>query len=149
PGPDGSLLVAASTGLVVLGPDGSRTEGPTLVPAGRRLNDGACDPAGRFVVGTLALTDAPGREQFLRVEHDGTVTVLDDDLGQANGLGWAPDGRTLYTTDTVAGRIWRRSYDTDTGEVGPREAHLDIDGLPDGLAVDATGDLWVALWGAG
>ena len=150
PGPDGTLLVAAATALVTLGPDGSRTEGPHLVGTPtRRLNDGACDPAGRFVVGTLGLSGPSGTETLVRLEHDGSVTTLDDDLGQSNGLGWSPDGRTLYSTDTAVSRIWRRPYDPATGAVGAREVHLEVDGLPDGLAVDETGDLWVAVWGAG
>ncbi len=150
PGPDGDLLVAAATGVVVLGPEGARIPGPRLLPGtGRRLNDGACDPAGRFLVGSLSLTGHPGAEALLRLELDGSVTVLDDDLGLSNGLGWAPDGRTFYSTDTAARTVWRRPYEPATGAVGPREAHLRTTDSPDGLAVDATGDLWVAYWGAG
>lgn len=150
PGPDGSLLVAAATGVVVLGADGTRSAGPRLLPgSGRRLNDGACDPAGRFLVGSLALTGPMGSEVLLRLEDDGTVTELDTDLGLSNGLGWSPDGHTLYSTDTTARTVWRRPYDPGTGAVGPREPHLRTTDSPDGLAVDAAGDLWVAYWGAG
>lgn len=153
---DGSVLVAAERHLVVVGPDGSRTDGPRVIPDGvpRRCNDGAVDPAGRFVVGTLSLagsvdTGPPG-EVLVRVEFDGRVTRLDTDLALSNGLAWSADGRTMYSVDTLPGLVHRRPYDPASGTVGSREVHLEIsDGLPDGIALDADDHLWVAIWGAG
>src|SRR3954451_20943908 len=74
---DGTLLVAAQEELVVVHPDGTREHGPRVVPAdvGRRMNDGAVDPQGRFVVGTLALDGDSEREQLVRLERDGSITV--------------------------------------------------------------------------
>jgi sugar lactone lactonase YvrE len=152
PGDDGSLLVAAHDRLVLVTADGERIDGPRLVEAGiaSRSNDGACDPAGRFLVGTLALDDREGSEHLFRLEHDGTLIVLDDDLTLSNGLAWSPGGTMLYSTDTVPGIIWVRDYDVETGEFGPRRRHLKIEsGYPDGICVDARGYLWVAVWGAG
>jgi sugar lactone lactonase YvrE len=149
---DGSLLVAGQEHLVVVRPDGSRVDGPRIVPAraGRRLNDGGTDPAGRFVVGTLSL-DSPSRnEELVRLQVDGTVTRLDDDLSLSNGLAWSADGRLMYSVDTHRRTIFVRDYDPDSGAVGRRRVHQVVDGgFPDGIALDADEHLWVAVWGAG
>lgn len=146
----GALVVAGPKGLVRVDPDGTRHPGPEVVRADRasRLNDGACDPAGRFLVGSMALDDREHEEVLVRVEDD-TVTVLDDDLSLSNGLAWSPDGQVLYSVDTKPGVVGRRSYATD-GSVGPRtEAFRVADGSPDGMCADADGNLWVAVFGAG
>lgn len=147
-GPDGTLLVAGQEQLVALLPDGSRHSGPRIIPSGqrRRLNDGATDPAGRFLVGTLSLDGASTSETLVRWEHDGGITELDDDLTLSNGLAWSTDGRTMYSVDTMRRTVFARDYGPD----GPRRIHLRIDGgVPDGIAVDADDHLWVAVWGAG
>jgi sugar lactone lactonase YvrE len=153
PGIDGSVLVATADRLVVVAPGGGeRRDGPVIVPEGKgsRTNDGACDPGGNFLVGTLALDDRRGNESLYRVEVDGSLTTIDSDLSLSNGLGWSPDGSLFYSTDTTPGIIWVRDYDSATGAIGPRQLHLRIeDGSPDGLCVDSRGNLWVAIWGAG
>ncbi|GIE46688.1 hypothetical protein Ani05nite_02220 [Amorphoplanes nipponensis] len=149
----GAVVCSAAGELLVAGAQTLLTNPQTrIVPAGerRRLNDGACDPAGVFLVGTLALDDPRGTEILVRVERDGSLTTLDDDLNLSNGLAWSPDGTLLYSIDSVPGLVRVRSYDAATGAVGPRREWLRIaDGLPDGLCVDAEGHLWIAIWGAG
>jgi sugar lactone lactonase YvrE len=148
---DGGLLLARTQHLEHRDKTGAIVGTVRLVPGGvlSRLNDGACDPAGRYLVGSLARDGRTGAERLWRVEHDGTVTVLDDDLTLSNGLGWSPDGTVMYQVDTVPGTVYARDYDVASGEVGPRRVLVEIrDGAPDGLTVDARGDLWVAVWGA-
>ncbi len=150
---DGTLLVAEQEGLVEVGPDGSRTELARVVPPGqdRRTNDGATDPAGRFLVGTLSLADEPSdREVLVRLEPDGSLTTLDADLGLSNGLAWSTDGRRFFSTDTERRTVYVREYDPATGEVGERRPHLRLGtGHPDGCTVDAENHLWVAVFGEG
>jgi sugar lactone lactonase YvrE len=149
---DGTLLVAAQEHLVVRHPDGTREDGPRVIPAGesRRLNDGGTDPAGRFLVGTLSLAEASEREVLVRLEPDGNLTVLDDDLTLSNGLAWSSDGRRMFSVDSMRGTVSVRDYDVESGAVGPRRVHLRLeDGLPDGIAMDAADHLWVAVWGGG
>jgi sugar lactone lactonase YvrE len=151
-GDDGTLLVAGQEGLVVVRPDGSRGDGPRIVPAGerRRLNDGAPDPAGRFVVGTLSLAGDSDSEVLVRLEPDGRLTPLDDDLRLANGLAWSADGRRMYSADSCRRTVFVRDYDPAGGGVGERRVHLTVDGgVPDGLAMDEADHLWVAVHGAG
>ena len=148
---DGILLVAAQERLVLLRPGGTREDGRRIVPAGqrRRLNDGSTDPAGRFLVGTLSLDGPSEREVLVRLETDGRITQLDGDLTLSNGLAWSADGTRMYSVDTLSRTIFVRDYDAVTGAVGERRVHLRVkDGLPDGIALDTAGHLWVAVWGA-
>lgn len=102
------------------------------------------------VAGSLAQDGRRGQERLWRLEHDGTVTVMDDDLNLSNGLAWSPDGSLFYSVDSVPGTVWVRDYDPDTGATGRRRSLIEVrDGIPDGLTVDADGNLWVALWGPG
>ncbi|MGJ6967332.1 SMP-30/gluconolactonase/LRE family protein [Streptosporangium sp. G11] len=149
---DGRLLVAGRRGLLTVEGGGERAHLVDLIPDGKnsRLNDGACDPAGRFLVGSLALDDRHDQECLYRYEEDGGTTTIDADLMLSNGLAWSPDLSTMYSVDSVPGTIWARTYDAATGAYGERRVLLEIaDGTPDGLCVDVDGDLWLALWGAG
>jgi sugar lactone lactonase YvrE len=152
PAGDGRLLVAGGDVVHVLELDGSRREVCRVLPegSGRRLNDGACDPTGRFLVGTLSLGEPTDREALHRIEDDGSLTTLDDDLTLSNGLAWSPDGTVLYSVDTLSGVVRARPYDPVTGAVGPRSDVLQVEpGSPDGMRIDADGNLWVAIWGRG
>ena len=148
----GGFLLAAGGALRHVDAAGRLLREVPLVPDGvdSRLNDGGTDPAGRYVVGSLSLDRRSGQERLWRLEHDGEVTVLDDDLTLSNGLGWSPDGGTFYSVDSVPGTVWGRNYDCESGRVGRRHRLFDIgDGTPDGLTVDADGNLWVAIWSRG
>lgn len=148
----GELLVAGEHELWTIAADGTTARGARLLEKGRehRLNDGKCDPAGRFVVGSMALDGLAGQEILVRVEEQGELTVLDDDLTLSNGLAWSPDGRSLYNVDTVARTLWVRDYDTATGATGGRRELLRVDdGYLDGLCVDVEGNLWIAIWTGG
>ncbi|TFD84019.1 SMP-30/gluconolactonase/LRE family protein [Cryobacterium lactosi] len=152
PSEDGDILVATENRLLVVTPDGKRLNGPVIVAPGvaSRANDGACDPAGRVLIGTLALDGREGEETLHRLETDGSLTVVDSDLTLSNGIAWSPDGALMYSTDTAPGIIWVRDYNVESGEIGPRRQHLHIEaGYPDGICTDAQGNLWVAIWGEG
>ncbi len=99
------------------------------------------DPAGEYRLGSL-----------ISVSTDGTVDVLDEGFHLANGLGFSPDERTLYFTDSVARRIYSYDYDVCNGTVRNRRVLVEVsreEGLPDGLAVDAEGHIWSAQWYGG
>ena len=148
----GGMLLATSRHLEHRGADGAVVGRVEVVPERMRsrLNDGACDPAGRYVVGSVALDSKPGRESLWRLEHDGTLTVIDDDLLLSNGVAWSPDGTVMYHVDTFRNMVFRRTYDAATGAVGVRDALIETPGeYPDGLTVGADGNLWIAYWAAG
>ncbi|MEV0585263.1 SMP-30/gluconolactonase/LRE family protein [Nonomuraea sp. NPDC050310] len=148
---DGELIVAEQAVLTRVDLAGRRTELARVLPPGRRsrLNDGAVDPAGRFLVGSLPQDDRQGEEVLVRLDGE-RVTVLDADLTVSNGLAWSPAGDVLYSVDTASGVVWARRYDPADGATGTREQAFTVtEGKPDGMCADAEGNLWVANWGLG
>lgn len=112
-----------------------------------RFNDVAADPAGRVFCGTMATPDRPGR--LYRLDPDGTLHVVLDDVGISNGIGFSPARDRMYYTDTALNRIDVFDYDSATGAVANRRVFAAVpadDGLPDGLTVDAEGHVWSARW---
>ncbi len=114
-----------------------------------RFNDGSVDPQGRFVVGTLALGAETGEEVLLRISPDGSVETLRTGIRLSNGIGFSPDGGTIYHVDTLANTVSSHSY--GPGAFDHDEPWVpvitDFPHFPDGLTVGADGTLWVALWG--
>jgi sugar lactone lactonase YvrE len=150
--PGGEWIVAGASALLTRTADAHLITAQQVIPgaAARRLNDGKVDPAGRFVVGSLRLDGPSDTEILARIEDDGRVTVLDEDLTLSNGLAWTPDGSRMYSIDTMRRVVFARPYDPVTGEVGPRAEWLTFaDGLPDGMCLDAEEHLWIAMWGLG
>lgn len=150
PRQSGGFVAALEDGFHAVDLDG-RTEllaGVDNRAGSLRFNDGACDPAGRFLAGTMAWDQAPGAGSLYRLDPDLTVTRLVDDVTISNGLGWSPDGRTMYYVDTSTRRIDAFDYDLATGAISHRRPFVEIngEGRPDGLCVDIEGAVWVALW---
>jgi sugar lactone lactonase YvrE len=120
---------------------------------GTRMNDGACDRAGRFLGGTMAFDERPGAGALYCLDLDGTVRTVLDGLTVSNGLGWSPDDRTVYLSDSGAKTVSAFDYDLEAGTFGQRRVLLDFTddpaGIADGLTVDDEGCLWTALWGGG
>jgi sugar lactone lactonase YvrE len=116
---------------------------------GNRMNDGKCDPAGRLWAGTMALDLAPGAGSLYRIEPDGNVTRVAGDITCSNGLGWSPEGDRMYYIDTFAGGIDVFDFEIDTGDISNRRRFAEITQaeVPDGLAVDSEGHVWVAVFG--
>ena len=154
PAAAGGYVLAAAGGFCHVDDDGALTE-LAQPEAGRpevRMNDGNCDPQGRFWAGTMAYAETPGAGRLYRLELDGRCTLVLDGLTISNGMGWSPDGTTMYLADSGTGDIFAFDFNPAGGTLGPRRtlAHVDIPGAaPDGLTVDSDGDLWVALWNGG
>lgn len=149
---DGTRVVAGRDRLYQIDVSGHIETGPRVLPPGseRRCNDGATDPAGRFLVGTLAVGGPSEHQALLRLEDDCSLTVIDDDLTLSNGIAWSADGREMFNVDTMRQVIYRRSYDPHTGDTGRRQVHVRLEqGHPDGIAMDDRDHLWVAVWGTG
>jgi sugar lactone lactonase YvrE len=129
----------------------SRPIAPTDEGQGR-LNDGYCDPRGRFWAGTMGDDDptSTGTAKLYRLDPDGTVNPMLGGVRVSNGIDWSPDECTMYFADTPTGRIDAFDYEVETGTIGNRRTLITIpqdEGGPDGLVLDADGHLWVALWG--
>ncbi len=151
----GGLALALRDGFALLDADGGR---PRLVApveherSDTRMNDGGCDSRGRFWAGTMSLRGDTRAGSLYRLDADLTVTRVLPGLSISNGLGWSPDDRVMYHVDTPRGRIDVYEFDAVSGAIGGRRAAIAVapeEGRPDGLAVDAEGGIWVALWGGG
>ncbi len=113
-----------------------------------RLNDGKCDPRGRFWVGSMRAEET-GHGSLYRYDPDGSLHVMETGLGISNGLGWSPDGTTFYLTDTPAQTIYAYDFDGAAGAISNRRVLVDLSGedlFPDGLTVDSEGCIWSAQW---
>ncbi|MBB5082507.1 SMP-30/gluconolactonase/LRE family protein [Nonomuraea endophytica] len=114
------------------------------LPPDTRFNDGAVDPWGHFWIGTMC-TDRPGTAALYRVAPDGRATTELTGVTCSNGLGWAPDHRTMYYVDTPTHTL--DAFDAHDGRITCRRVVAEVrGGLPDGLAVDVDGCVWVAVW---
>lgn len=118
---------------------------------GLRMNDALVDSKGRLWAGTVARTCDKPVGSFYRLASDLNLTVLDRGYTVANGPAICPDGRWLYHADSPLGLIYRYPLDAQ-GQLGQREVFLQFEpgwGVPDGMACDTQGGLWVAHWGGG
>ncbi|MGC1565057.1 MAG: SMP-30/gluconolactonase/LRE family protein [Trebonia sp.] len=117
-----------------------------------RMNDGACDPQGRFWGGTMAYDESPGAGALFRLELDGSCTTVLTGLSISNGIGWSPDASTMYLNDSGTGCVEAFRFDGPSGAISDRRTlvHVDQPGVvPDGLTIDEEGGIWVALWNGG
>jgi sugar lactone lactonase YvrE len=150
----GGLLATVGDTFYRIGDDGTVTRvGALSLPddgVRRRMNDAKVDPRGRLLAGTMSEDGVQGSAALYRLDSDGTLSTLRDGVTISNGLGWSPDGATLYYADSPTRRVDAFEYDLATGTFsgGRLFASFD-DGEPDGLSVDAGGGVWVAVWGAG
>lgn len=114
-----------------------------------RMNDGGCDPDGRFYCGTMAYAETPGAGSLYRLDPSGEVSTVLSGVTISNGLAWSPGGESAYYIDTPTHRVDVFDYSAEAGLTGRRPLFTipGQAGSPDGMTVDAEGQLWVALWG--
>lgn len=149
----GGLVVAVEKGFVLVDREGR--VGPVRAAfddQGVRMNDGGCDPAGRFFCGSMAYDMSPGRGSLFRLDPGGEITRVLADLDISNGIAWSLDGTLVHYVDSGTGRVDVFDYDVATATLSGRRPFVTIDpeqGMPDGLALDAEGGTWVALWTGG
>lgn len=148
PATAGGLVLAAGQGLAHRAEDGTLTELASLEPGTHRMNDAACDPAGRFWAGSMAYDERDSGGSLYRLELDGTVTVVRRGVSVSNGPAWSPDGRTMYLDDSGRSVLLAYDVDPDTGDLSGERALVEFaQGAGDGLTVDDEGHLWVAVFG--
>lgn len=151
----GRVIAAARSGFRLLGyaHDYPLLAAPPDVAGSQalRMNDGKCDPRGRFVAGTMAYDNTIGAGSLWSFDGE-TVSLLLSDVTISNGLAWSEDGTTFYFIDTPTHRVDAFDYDCDSGRLSNRRVEVKVPsevGDPDGLTIDREGGLWVALWGGG
>ncbi len=145
---DGTLLLFEVDRIAVLASDGTRRvlrEG--IDPAMSRFNDVIADPEGRVFAGTIGTTAENGG--LFRIERDGTSCLLWRGTGCANGMGFTPDLRGFYWTCSTTRRIFFADYEAESGVLSNRRVWYEApasEGIPDGMSVDANGNVWTTRW---
>ncbi|WP_283134719.1 SMP-30/gluconolactonase/LRE family protein [Rhizohabitans arisaemae] len=149
----GGLVLAVPDGFGFWSPGDTRVEMVAEVEkdrAGNRMNEGKCDPAGRFWAGTMSREPLRETEAgaLYRLDPDLTVTTVLTGLGISNGLDWTADGQTMIYVDSLRHRIDAYAFTPDDGTLGESRVIAVTPGgtLPDGLALDEEEHVWVALW---
>lgn len=149
---DGRLILAGRTGVWLWKGQGDYTtlvtefEGEAL-----NFNDGIIGPNNRLYAGTVYWGEN-GMEKLGKlylIEGDGSTRVVVDDVELSNGLGFSPDNRTLYYTDTTARKIYAFDVAAGSGELSNKRVFVTVpgdEGIPDGMTVDAEGFVWSAQW---
>jgi len=152
----GGFVVATDKGFAFW--DGHSTElefiqDPEQDRPHNRFNDGAVDPGGRFWAGTMyegPETEELAEGRLYRLDADRTVRLMETGLTISNGVGWSPDKKTMYFTDTLRRVIYAYDFDVATGTIENRRPFVRTPeelGFPDGMAVDSEGFIWSAHWG--
>ena len=126
---------------------------PEVNIPGNRFNDGKCDPAGRFFVGSMAKKpDGTPSGSLYVMDSDLSVRKLRDGLIISNGMGWSPDSCLFYLADSFSRDVWVYDYDLERGEIDHKRVAFrlpDSIGVADGLTVDQEGMIWLAVWDEG
>jgi sugar lactone lactonase YvrE len=149
---DGALLLFMARGAVKILRDGELTTVIAEIPDERdsRFNDVIADPAGRVFCGTMAAGERLGR--LYRLDLDGKLTRLLEGIGCSNGLGFTPDRKRMYYTDSPKREIYLFDYDRGSGAITNQRVFVrtpEGEGSPDGMTVDAEGFVWSARWDGG
>ncbi len=146
---DGALLLFMDRGSIGTWKDGKLKLIVDEIPDERetRFNDVFADPRGRVFCGTMATRERPGR--LYRLDPDGSLHLLLEGIGCSNGMGFTPDLKHLYYTDSFAYTIYLFDYDEATGAISNQRVFVKNapeDGFPDGMTVDTDGNVWSAHW---
>lgn len=146
---DGGLLLFCEDGQILNWANG-RTESiiDSIAPlAGSRFNDVIADPTGSIYCGTMPL--AGGSAKLYRLHTNGEIEEIWDDLGLGNGMGFSPDETTFYHSDSNKRVVYKAEFDRETGTIVNRSVLItlmDESAVPDGMTVDADGNIWLAVW---
>lgn len=118
---------------------------PVAGQEGMRLNDGKCDRAGRFWVGSMHDVDREPLGVLYRLDPDHSCAAMLDQFVLPNSICWSPDDTVMYFADTHRLMIWAFDYDKGAGTISNRRMFKDWThqlGRPDGSTVDAEGYMW-------
>jgi sugar lactone lactonase YvrE len=141
----GGAVIGIERGFALEAPDGAIAALPEVwSDPSVRMNEGGCDPDGRFYCGSMAYDKTPGAAKLYRLDTDHSVSVVLEHVTVSNGLEWSPDGSGAYYNDTDTHKVSVFAYDAEHGLTG-RRVFVEVDGRPDGLTVDEAGGVWTAL----
>lgn len=123
---------------------------PELNKPRNRFNDGKYDPAGRFWVSTMSLTEEQGAGNLYMIEKDLEYKIMIEGTTIGNGLAWSSDQKTFYFIDTPTRTVSAFDYDIESGNITNKRVVITIpenEGFPDGMTIDSEDMLWIAHYG--
>jgi sugar lactone lactonase YvrE len=150
----GGYLYAGDSGINTFDPASGEKQNLADPEADKRpnnrFNDGKCDPAGRFWAGTISLVKNIGDANLYMLDTDGTLQLKVDEVTNSNGICWSADATTMYYIDTPTKTISAYDFDNGIGAISNRRTIVDtcakgFASSPDGMTIDADGNLWVAF----
>jgi sugar lactone lactonase YvrE len=153
PGKSGNVLVALQKGIYSFDINtGSKKLLAALEASSEeiRFNDGKCDPAGRFWAGTMSTSGKKNAGTLYRFDGDTILHKMIENVSISNGIVWSLDKTKMYYIDTPTQKVMSYEYDNATGEIANPKVAVEVPtemGHPDGMTIDAEGNLWIALWG--
>lgn len=149
----GKVLVALQNGIYNFNPD-TGTKKLIIDPEenlpNNRFNDGKCDPAGRFWVGTMSTQNEKKAGALYRLDADSSIHKMIEDVSISNGIVWSLDKTKMYYIDTPTQKVVVYDYNNESGNISNVKVAIEISndlGSPDGMTIDEEGNLWIALWG--
>jgi len=148
----GGLAVAVENGFALLDPQSgmvTHLHNPEIGKSANRMNDGKCDPAGRFWAGTMDRAEEQASGSLYCMNADHTVHRRLGEVTISNGIVWTRDARTMYYIDSPTCRVDAFDFDPDTGAISNQRAAISIPqelGWPDGMAIDEEDNVWIAMW---
>tara|TARA_R110002050_G_scaffold85490_9_gene182441 strand:+ start:261 stop:1265 length:1005 start_codon:yes stop_codon:yes gene_type:complete len=116
---------------------------------GRRLNDGKCDPSGRFWVGSMHFSQTKGEAKLFCITNEPNIETKIDSVTISNGIVWTADKKTMYYIDTPTSQIKAYDFNNETGEIFNGRVAVEIPenlGFPDGMTIDEEDMVWVGMW---
>jgi sugar lactone lactonase YvrE len=149
---DGDFLVALKNGLGIINRKSGKLSlfaHPESHLLENRLNDGKCDPAGRFWIGSMAINEQPNAGSLYMLDLNNDITLKIDNTTISNGLAWSLDNKTFYFIDTPTMTVVAYDFELSTGNIANKRTVIVIDekdGYPDGMTIDNEGMLWIGHW---
>jgi sugar lactone lactonase YvrE len=149
---NGNLILGTRLGFANLNPDSVQLTFLTALdsePPTNRMNDGKCDPAGRFIAGTMDMNEQDPNGALYSLDGKQTTRLLTG-ITISNGLAWSVDHKTFYYIDTPTREVKAFDYDLATGQIANPRVTIYVPeslGWPDGMTSDTDGNLWIAMWG--
>jgi sugar lactone lactonase YvrE len=149
PRDSGGLLIAGDHGLFFLDEESGQLTAitdPEPDKPDNRFNDGKCSPDGRFFAGTISLVKKPGDARLYRLDPDLTLHQAFGPVTNSNGIAWSADGKTVFYIDTPRREVL--AFDYEDGHLRNLRSVIStahLDSSPDGMTIDAVGNLWVAF----
>lgn len=153
PAESGKVLVALQNEIYRFDPKSGSKKllvDPEKHLSNNRFNDGKCDPIGRFWAGTMSTAGENNAGALYCFEGDSTISKKIENVSISNGIVWSLDKTKMYYIDTPTQKVMVYDYDDVSGEISNPKVAIEVSsemGYPDGMTIDAEGNLWIALWG--